>query len=283
MADGVSPDAVSEEERPAQMEEALVLARRRAEAKVPRHRFGIAYLALAALLGAAVGLFVVFVSDGGKGSGSAWSSWKPTEQGVQGLDQIAKYVGREYALPSGRQLVGILSTPPVVQGSTQAVPLRAVAVRTGLAGETTSDASFYDAGSAWAFVLCGFGQSCAIAEGNASVQRYDLLRREALELALYTFKYNHDVQSLIAYMPPGKNAGKVTNSLVFLRRADVKPALDTPLPSTLPAPKTRLTPAQMSAADLAKVRRYTDSRVYNFQFQQLADGTAIIVLSPLTA
>jgi hypothetical protein len=282
-------DAVSEQPaaQPSKREEqALVLARRRAEAKVPRHRFGIAYLILAALLGAAVGLLVVFATDSGKGGGQNWSTWKPTQQGVQGFDQIAKFVGHEYALPSGRQLVGVLSTPPVVQGQGTPVALRAIAVRTGLAGETSQDASFYSAGSAWAYVLCGFGKNCAIAEGAPSVPRYDLLRREALELSLYTFKYNHGIDSVITYMPPGKNvnaSGAATTSLIFLRRSDLKPALDAPLRMTLPPPKTRLAPGQMSTADVSGVRRYTNSRVYNFQFQQLADGTAVVVLDPIAA
>jgi hypothetical protein len=135
-------------------------------------------------------------------------------------------------------------------------------------------------------VLCGFGTSCAIAEGKPSVQRYDLLRREALELALYTFKYNSGIQSVLAYMPPAKNqsaSGQATPSMIFLRRSDVKQALDEPLRTTLPPPKANLKPGQMSAAELARVRRYTDSHVFNFNFQQLADGTAIVVLDPIKA
>jgi hypothetical protein len=278
-------DAVSEQPLP-RREEALIVARRRAEAKAPRHRFGIAYLLLAALLGAAVGLFVVFAANGGKSGGQQWSTWKPTQGGVQGFDQIAKDVAHEYALPSGRELVGVLSTPPVVQGQGSPVPLRAIAVRTGLTGETSADASFYGAGDAWAYVLCGFGTSCAISEGRPTVARYDLLRREALELALYTFKYNSGIQSVLTYMPPAKNTttgGQATPSLIFLRRDDVKQALDQPLRTTLPPPKTNLKPGQMSPEELARVRRYTDSRVFNFQFQQLADGTAIVVLDPIKA
>ena len=281
-------DAVSEQPQPAarREEQALVLARRRAEAKVPRHRFGLAYLLLAALLGAGVGLFVVFLSDNGSSGGQKWSTWKPTQSGVQRLDEIAKNVGREYALPNGRQLVGVLSTPPVVQGQQTPVPLRAIAVRTGLAGETSDDASFYGAGDAWAYVLCGFGNSCAIAEGKPSVQRYDLLRREALELALYTFKYDKSIQSVLAYMPPAQNAnanGQSTSSLIFLRRKDLKGALSDPLRTTIAPPKTNIKPGQMTAAELARVRRLTDSRVFNFNFQQLADGTAIVVLDPIKA
>ena len=66
-------DAVSEQQPLTKREEqALVIARRQAETKVPRHRFGIAYLLLAAVLGAGVGLFVVFLSDNGKSGGQQW-------------------------------------------------------------------------------------------------------------------------------------------------------------------------------------------------------------------
>jgi hypothetical protein len=278
--------AVSEQPLPKREEQALILARRQAEAKVPRHRFGVAYLLLAALLGAAVGLFVVFASDGGKSGGQQWSAWTPTQGGVQGRDEIAKFVGRQYALPNGRQLVGILSEPPVVQSGQQSVPVAAIGVRTGLPGETNDDLTVLRANDTWAFVLCGFGDRCTISEGTPSVARYDLLRRQALELSLYTFKYNHDVQSVLTFMPPGKalNANaSPTTSLIFLTRGDVKSALDSPLKTTLAPPKTNIKPGQMSTAELGVVRRLTDGHVYNYEFQPLQDGSAAIVLTPIKA
>jgi hypothetical protein len=135
-------------------------------------------------------------------------------------------------------------------------------------------------------VLCGFGDRCSISEGQPSTQRYDLLRREALELSLYTFKYNSDIQSVLTFMPPGKalNANSApTTSLIFLRRDDVKSALDSPLKETLPPPKTHLKPGQMSATQLGVVRRLTDGHVYNYGFEPLQDGSAAIVLTPVKA
>lgn len=251
------------------------LARPRPEPYVPRHRFGIAYLTLAVVLGAAVGLTVVF-AVGGSRSTRPWSAWKPTQSGVQGLEQIAKYVGPEYALPSGRQLVGVLSSPLLVQGTQASVPVRAIAVTSGLPGASASDAQFYGAAGTWAYHLCGLGQSCAIAEGKASIARGQLLRREALELALYTFKYNGSVDSIVEFMPPA--LGGQPKAALFFRRADLAQPLNLPLARTLPPPRTRLVPGRMSAADLAKVREFADPHVYSFQFQQLADGSAIMVL-----
>jgi hypothetical protein len=270
-------DPVSKQKRP----EPAPLTRPPAQQDVPRHRFGIAYLALAAILGAAVGLFVVLAGNGGKNSGPAWSAWKPTDSNVQSVDQIAKYVGPEYALPSGRQLVGVLSSAPLVQGTDQAVPVRAIAVTSGLPGRSSNDAQFFSAGSAWTYHLCGFGKNCAISEGKASIERGQLLRREALELALYTFKYDKSVDSLVTFMPPA--LGGQPKAVLFFRRGDLQDALKVPLAQTLPPPRTRLLAGRMSTNDLERVREFADPHVYSFQFQQLADGSAIMVLQPPTA
>jgi hypothetical protein len=256
------------------------LARPKPEPNVPRHRFGIAYLVLAAIVGAAVGLLIVLAAGGARHS-VAWSAWKPSDSGVRRLNQISKFVESEYALPSGRRLVLVLSTPPEVQSQGQPVALRAIGVSTGLPGETAADASFYDASTAWAYDLCGLGTNCAVSEGRPSVARFDLLRREALELALYTFKYESSVDTVLAFLPP--TVSPVSNTAVFFRRQDLAQALKEPLARTLKPPKTSLRPGQMSAGDLQSVDQYTSARVYQYQFKQLQDGTPVLVLVPLKA
>jgi hypothetical protein len=273
-------EAVSEGQ-PTQREEALVIARRRAEQAVPRHRFGLAYLGLAALLGAAVGLLVVLSVNGGKDSGPAWSAWKPTETGIKRLNEIATYVSHEYALPNGRTLAAVYSTPPIITQQGQAVPVRAIGVTTGLPGESAADARIYDASTAWAYLLCGLGKNCAL-PGQPSGARIDLLRREALELALYTFKYESAVDAVIAYMPPAAvvTTGTKVNTLFFVRRGEVKPALDAPLPQTLSPPRGSLRPGQMSPRDLSMVHGLTGSRIFRYAPGKLQDGSPILVLQP---
>jgi hypothetical protein len=274
--EGSPPDRADDEASP--------LARRRPAPNVPRHRFGIAYLILAAALGAAVGLFIVLTANGGNHSGPGWSTWKPTQSGVRRLNEISKHVEGRYALANGRRLALVLSTPPEVQGQSQPVPLRAIAVSSGLAGETARDASFYDASTAWAFNFCGSGKKCAL-PGQPSVSRYDLLRREALELALYTFKYEPSVESVIAYMPPAVNAGSgsATDTAIFLRRQDVAEALKHPLDRTLTPGRASLRPGHLTKRETELVRKYTDSRLYQYSFQELQDGTPVLALVPLQA
>jgi hypothetical protein len=271
-------DPVSEHKQP----EPAPLARRPAQQDVPRHRFGIAYLALAAILGAAVGLFVVLTGNGGKNSGPAWSAWKPTETGVQRLDQIATYVSGAYALPAGSKLAGAIEAPPVVEEQGQSVPLRTIGVGRGLPGESVNDLDYYDAASAWTFQLCGLGPNCTLLGGQPSTEKGQLLRREALELALYTFKYNGGIDSLLTFMPPSEKA-KPSKVVLFFRRTDLKSLLDKPLALTLPPPRTRLIPGAMSANDLTTVRALADPRLYNYEFGQTSLGTAIIVLKPPAA
>ena len=72
-----------------------------------------------------------------------------------------------------------------------------------------------------AYRLCGSGDNCSIAIGTPSPSELQLLRREALELSLYTFKYVKDVDSVVVFLPPpppSANAEQQTSGTLFLRR-----------------------------------------------------------------
>jgi hypothetical protein len=260
---------------------------RQAQAPLYRHRFGLAYVVLAMALGGAVAGLVLLVG-GGKDQSAAWSTWRPEESGVRKLNEIAKRVERAYALPNGNKLVLVYSTPLVVQDQGQTALVRAIAVSTGLVGETGDDASFYDASTAWAFSLCGSATNPACGlPGEPSRSRYDLLRREALELALYTLKYNPDVESVVAYMPPAFETAQgednaVASTAVFLRREELSGALDVPLARTLTPTTNALRPGQMSKRDLDAVLKYTDRRIYRYSFQPLQDGSPLLTLQPIS-
>ena len=69
-------------------------------------RFWFAYLALAALLGVGVGLFILGVEKPAPLPPPPWSAWQPaSDSPTQQQVQIARYVGSRYHLPSGRQLI----------------------------------------------------------------------------------------------------------------------------------------------------------------------------------
>ena len=182
-------------------------------------------------------------------------------------------------MPDSSQIVGVYSSPPVVHFQGQLAQARAVAISTGLSGETVGDAEIIDAGTVWSYELCGFGSSCKIGDGKASLARGRLLQREALELSLYTFKYEKTVDYVLTYFPPATGG---TPAALFLRRNDLKPSLEHPLADTLPPPKTRLAVGELGRLDLLALGRYV-RRAYTYSSDTLQDGSPLLVLSPATA
>ncbi len=127
------------------------------------------------------------------------------------------------------------------------------------------------------YVLCGRGAVCSIPEGRESVERTQLLRREALELALYSFKFLDGIDNVLVLLPPRRGAQQA--NVVFLERDDLAPALDAPLGETLTAP---ITPGigEVSVDEARSIDRYTRTRVFQASPLQQQDGSLIMVLVP---
>ena len=73
------------------------------------------------------------------------------------------------------------------------------------------------------YKLCGLGNLVLDPRGKPTVARGQLLRREALELALYSFHYLDGVDSTLVLLPPRAD-GKAA-AAVFLEQGDVRGAL----------------------------------------------------------
>jgi hypothetical protein len=233
-------------------------------------RFLFVYGILAAVLGGGIAGIVMLVGTSvGAGSGP-WSTWQPTKNGAARVTQIAQHVSKSYRLMDGGQLLDVIAKPPAVQN----VPIKAVAVR-NKAGNA-DEVSLFDDTNSLMLVLCGGGQSCSIAKGTASVERGRLVRREALELALYTFKYVGNVKYIVAFMPPKK--GSQPTYALYFHRADFNRQLDHPLSETL-SPKT---PKQNTIPPLetARIDKLTEPHTFKFSLQQAQQGDAILVLDP---
>ena len=239
----------------------------------PRFHFltgALVAVGLAALAGLV--LFVALPSAGGGGGDSTWSSWTPSSGGTNGAEQIAQHVGVQYKLPDGHQIVNVGVTGLEIQG----VPL-AVAVRKDPA--QGGDIKVFDDGGV-IFHLCGLGPSCAIATGKPSVQRGLLLRREALELALYSFRYLGDVHQVVVFMPPVK--GKTPTQALFFREGDVTRELDRPLTASL-SPRVPTIGNVNVSPDTPLVVQITSPKTFDFSLT--GDQTSqrgFIVLDPPT-
>lgn len=243
-----------------------------------RLRFSIIYGGLGAILVVAIVGVVVFASRS-INPGPAWSSWKPKGGGLGAAQEIADHVAKSYRLSNGDQLVDIISKAPSVSPppSSTTIPVHYVVVR----GPKSRGDQLYPVSptNSVMYSLCGLGASCEIASGTPSVERGRLVRREILELALYTFKYARGIQNVIAFMPP--QTGKTVKYLVYLRSSDVADELKQPLATTLgahvPLPKS------IPAREVHVIDATTESRVYSFGVAQAPQGDLVFVLAPLPA
>ena len=256
------------------------LIARRGDEQQPayRFRFGLAYLGLAAVLGIAVGTGILLAGRTEKAAGPAWSPWQPTAKETGGrVQEIVRYVARRYRLDADRQLLAVIPGVPSIQNGDQRIAIRGVAVRAPVVARSQEDFSFVDTQNGLMYILCGGAASCAMA-GEASNQRGQLVRREALELALYTFKYVDGVDSVLAFWPP--RAGSQATHALFFRKSDFDEQLDRPLTETL-APARALQPTTLSSLEGTLVDRLTLPHFFRAQPIQAQDGSAILVLDPV--
>jgi hypothetical protein len=241
-----------------------------------RARFAAVYGVLGLAVAAAIAGIVVYAGRS-INPGPAWSSWKPSGGGLGAAKQIADHISPNYRLPDGNQLVDIIAKGPSVSSGGQTIPLPFIALR-GPKGKIDQVTQVSN-GDTFTFSLCGLGTSCSIATGKPSVARATLVRREILELALYTFKYVHGVKHIVAFMPPP--AGTLPAYVVYLQKSDLTTQLATPLTRTL-APKVPL-PSKITAQEQQRIDGLTQPRIYKFSLSQTQQGDAVLVLAPLQA
>ena len=246
-----------------------------------RKRFVFMYVVLGLALLATIAGVVMALDASITAGPPPWSSWKPDGSSSAQTNTIAQRVGGLYRLPGGHQMLDIyakkLTVPVTTSSGASEVPIAAVAIR-GPKGKVDRISMLTDSDSRL-YQLCGTGTACAIGQGKASIARGQLVRREALELALYTFKYVHGTNHVIAFMPPPP--GSQPSVLIYLDKADVKPFLSRPLANTIasktPLPTT-ITPAEGNAVDKIMM-----PHLYKFSLQQTQLGQAVLVLQPATA
>lgn len=278
----MADDLVTDVAQPETLVPPSALAPKQPQPAIPQRpslygkRFALAYALLAVLLGTAAGFAVVLADADPEATGGAWAEWTPPSEGTTPrMREIAEFVSSKYRLDSGRQLVGVNVGRLAVPTEGDPLAVTDIAIRSGPEEGDTIDVE--TGNGAWMFQMCGLGENCSISEGEASTDRHRLLRREALELALYTFKYVGDIEAVMAFLPPAP--GAEAGSVVYLRRGDLNAQLDTPLRETL-LPLARLTPADVPPTETETVDRLTASRVYTFDFQRTPTGGVAMILDP---
>ena len=240
-------------------------------------RFRAAYFGLAALFGAAVGAFVVIERRPAPQPPPPWSAWQPSGANprVQ-VRQIAAHVGSQDHLTRGKKLVDVYVGSPFDPSKTT---IAAVAVAKTPRPVKNSDFAFFDPSSTPMYTLCGDPNlQCAIREGKPSKARGALVEREAFELALYTLRYVHGAQSVLAFFPPAK--GQRLAHALFFKSDDVQQELDQPLNQTLRG-KPPL-PNKLTAHDRRLISGLTSTRMFQFTVRNAKNGS-LLILVPSTS
>jgi len=239
----------------------------------PRFHFltgALVAVGLAALAGLVA--FLAIPRGGNDGGVQHWSAWTPSTGGEAGANQIAQHIGPQYRLPDGRQIVNVGVTGLEIQGVPLAVAVRQDPAQGGSIKVFDDDGIIYH--------LCGLGPSCAIDSGQPSTQRGLLLRREALELALYSFRYLGSIHQVVVFMPPVK--GKTPTQALFFREGDVASELDRPLTASL-SPRVPSVGTVTGSPDTPLVVKITSPKTFDFSLT--GDQTSqrgFIVLDPPT-
>jgi hypothetical protein len=266
-------------------------------------RFQFLFGALGALSVAAVALAIALLRAPAPAPERPWSGWRPAANGVDPAQQIAAYVAPQYRLDDGRQIVQVSGGPPTLKGQ----PLTLGVVHSGQTPAVLE-------GNSVLYQLCGDGTDCSIKAGKPSTQRALLLAREALELALYTFRYVAGANQVVVTIPPpppsgsaktsaakltsadtpasttsgsasastasatGTAAHTVNHALLFSQQ-DLASALSQPLSATLSAVTPQV--SQMDGwPDASTVKALTEPHLYDFTISETQQAGAVMLLEP---
>jgi hypothetical protein len=285
-------------------------ARRETEAPLTSPHTSRFRTARAVLVGVAIAAIVIAVAvavGGGSAprSSAPWSSWAPPDKGTQGALDIAAHVAPLYRQSAANQLA-VITVVNLESANAQATA--AAAEASGLTAkpgvglqiavkpsESSSSLSLLS-GNTIAYNLCGVGgKNCAI-PGPSSTARLLLLRRESLELALYTLKYLKNVQYVVTLLPPGHEqvTSELTKSLpttnatsntvnmaILFDRQELTPLLNAPVTDSLPETIPPSVAQMASAPEAGLVQEVTGRGLFSQQLQTAQDGSTLIELTPL--
>jgi len=231
---------------------------------VYRGRFLAAYVALIVLAGVGVGAAITVWTRPEPKPPPIWSTWKPEgSTQLQKVRSIASHVGASYTKPPSDPLVQVRGGPLVLGGQELLLATRP---------DTKAQSVDIVDGATVEYSLCGTAENCAV-KGVPQGQVGVLTRREALELALYTFKYVPNVQNVVVFMPPVFE--KERTRVVLIRRKEVTKLLNTPL--ALPGHRDKTTTRDAESIALA-----TDPYVYHFELATVGEqSTPALVVNPM--
>ena len=293
MSDGPPPVSAAEDQTaaprlPVRASTGGRFAGRRRDRSPYAERFRAATAILIGLgIAAIVVAVTILVSPGSSAPSFIWSSWSPPDGGLTGETEIANEIAPFYRSTPSTQLV--IVTAQNYSGSSSGTGSQ-VAIR-GSNGSLNAVS-----GATAVYSLCGLGPGCAISGGTPSSQRELLLRREALQLALYTFKYISGIDNVVALLPPAHPAQQLTkkpptvnstastpsvNLAVAFQKGALREFLTHPLAATLPEQLPPTVDQMSSAPEAELVSVITGQALFTQQIVHSQSGGSVLVLTPL--
>jgi hypothetical protein len=230
-------------------------------------RFALAHFLVILVFAGMLGLFayLAFRSE----PADAWSSFKPKGgETYPRAQSVANYVAPGY-VSNGAPIAVVQAQPLIYQN---AVVDGIAFTRAPFQDVGTHYTQFQSATKTLLYVFCGQATRCGLAESNAEAV-IPLLRRESLELALYTFKYFPDIDAVVTLLPPATNSSPA----VYLRRSNLKAELSRPLEQTLPRHDV-VTTSSLTIAELRTIERLTANSLFPSSFQQSPNGRTLLLL-----
>jgi hypothetical protein len=245
-------------------------------------RFMMGYVVVVVMAFAALITLGIATRDSGSTAQQvAWGNLTVNENGFEKAREIATEVARRYRGPNGEQIAAVTAQPGEISG----LPLTYIAMRHGRNRPLTQgDVETINPGETALFSFCGLGgaQNCSL-PGQPTAERGVLLRREALELSLYTFKHLPEIQTVISLLPPVQQAEGQTQGLaVWFERRHLQNQLSQPMSLTLPEPPP-YAQGDITPGEAEVVNRLTELRFFDSSFEQLPTQGVVLNLEPPTS
>ncbi len=215
------------------------------------------------------------------GLAAHWSPWHPrSTDAIGGAEEIADKLGGTYKDANDKSLAKVTGG---------LVALRTIPIQ--VAVPAAGDRFQVVPGLGVQYTLGGFGQKGRLVGSAPSRERRRLLRREALELALYSFRYLPGADMVVALLPPAPKVEQVhtepaargkakpepyQDQALFWRRSELKKQLQTPLAATMSVTAPKLD--ALAPAEAKRIDRLTLDHLFTFEHIQQQDGSIYLVL-----
>jgi hypothetical protein len=249
----------------------------------------------ASLVGLAIGALIIAVflaSSSSPSHAAAWSSWSPQDNGLAGEREIAAAISPFYRATPAAQLAVV--TVRNVSSTATGTPNTDLPTQVVLHDPSTG-ALVPLSGTTALYNLCGLGPGCTVSPGQPSSARELLLRREALELSLYTLKYISGVDNVLTLLPPGQavvsaqlsptppaptsTSTTTVDLAVLFERQGLSNELSAPLKASLPEQVAPSVADMTSAPEAELVSVLTGQGLFTQRTIQIQDGTQAVLLS----